>query len=68
MFKKLASIAHLAESITYALALGEGLENMAYELSESALGLTGIDHVGFLSMEDVLLKELSKARDFVEAG
>jgi len=64
----LASIAHLAESITYALALGEGLENMAYELSESALGLTGIDHVGFLSMEDVLLKELAKARDFVEAG
>lgn len=64
----LASIAHLAESITYALALGEGLENMAYDLSESALGLTGIDHIGFLSMEEVLLKELANAKDFVEAG
>lgn len=65
---ELAGIAHLAESITYALALGEGLDTLAYAFSDSALGLTGIDRVGFLSMEERLLRELDKARDVLAAA
>ena len=66
--KKLTSVAHLAESVTYALALGEGLDSLAYALSDEAMGLTGIDHARFEAIEDVLIDELKKARQLVDAG
>ncbi len=66
--KKLTAVAHLAESITYALALGEGLDGLAYSMSDSAMGLTGIDRGRFEAIEDVLLAELSKAQQLVNAA
>lgn len=65
---RLAAVTHLAESVTYALALGEGLDGLAYTLSESALGLTGFDRGRFEAMEELLLDELRKARQLVEAA
>jgi putative nucleotidyltransferase with HDIG domain len=64
---KLTAVAHLAESITYALALGEGLDGLAYTLSDSAMGLTGIDHGRFEAIEDVLISELRKAKELVNS-
>ncbi len=62
----LVSIVHLAESITYALALGEGLDGLAYSLSGTAVGLTGIGPTAFEQMEQQLLDELRKAHQLVE--
>jgi len=64
---ELAAIAHLAESITYALSLGEGIESLAYDFSDTALGLTGIDKVGFLSMEELIRDEFERARDVLDS-
>ncbi len=64
----LTAVSHLAESITYALALGEGLDGLAYTLSESAMGISGIDRGRFEAMEDVLLAELARARTLVAQG
>lgn len=65
---QLAAIAHLAENITYALSLGDGLESLAYGFSESALGLTGLDRHAFLALEEVIREELEKARDVLESA
>ena len=62
----LVAVTHLAESITYALALGEGLEGLAYSLSSSAMGLTGIGTTRFAMIEKTLMAELDKAHQLVE--
>jgi HD-like signal output (HDOD) protein len=62
----LTSIGHLGEVVTQAFVMGEGLEQIAYGLNESALGLTGLDRGKFESMEQVLVAELDKAREFLE--
>jgi len=65
---ELAAIAHLAESITYALSLGDGLESLDYSFSESALELTGLDRTAFLSMEELIRQEFDKAKDVLESA
>lgn len=65
---ELVAIAHLAESITYALALGEGLDGLAYTMSSSAVGLTGIGPTAFASLEQQLLEELQRARDLIDGA
>ncbi|MCA8981495.1 MAG: HDOD domain-containing protein [Planctomycetes bacterium] len=65
---KLAAVAHLAETITYALSLDDGLESLAYGFSESALALSGLDRNGFLALEEVIREELEKARDVFESA
>lgn len=65
---KLTAIAHLAECITYALSLGDGLESLEYAFSDSALGLAGLDKSGFLSLEELIRREFDKARDVLESA
>ncbi|MCB9915434.1 MAG: HDOD domain-containing protein [Planctomycetes bacterium] len=66
--ERLCAVVHLAECVTYALALGEGLDGLAYALSDSAMGLVGFDPGRFERMEDALLAELRKARDLVDVA
>ena len=63
---RLASVAHLGEMFTTALEMGEGLENLAYELKGSALGVCGLDRSGFEQIEILLRAELDKAREIIE--
>jgi putative nucleotidyltransferase with HDIG domain len=62
----LVSITHLAESVTYALALGEGLDGLTYAMSDAAVGLTGMGTSRLQALEDHLLAELRKARELVQ--
>jgi HD-like signal output (HDOD) protein len=64
--EKLASVAHLGEMFTSALEMGEGLENLAYELKGGALGVCGIDRSGFEQIEELLRAELERAREVVD--
>lgn len=65
---QLAAIAHLAECITYALSLEDGLESLAYGFSDSALRITGLDRNAFATLEEVIREELEKARDVLESA
>lgn len=62
------SITHLAESITNALALGEGLDELAWDLSDRALGLSGFSLARLAELENGLLAELGRARELVNAA
>jgi len=64
--ERLASVAHLGEMFTGALEMGEGLENLAYELKGGALGVCGIDRSGFEKIEQLLRAELDRAREVVD--
>ena len=64
--ERLASVVHLAEMFTAALEMGEGLENLAYEMKGSALGVCGMDRSSFDVLEDRLRVEVDKAREIVE--
>jgi HD-like signal output (HDOD) protein len=64
--EKLASVAHLGEMFTSALDMGEGLENLAYELKGGALGVCGMDRSGFEKIEQLLRAELDRAREVVD--
>lgn len=64
----LTSLVHLGGSLTDAIALGEGLENLAYTLSDRALGLTGLTVEKLGRMEEALMLELTRARDLVQAA
>lgn len=65
---QLAAIAHLAESITYALSLGDDLDRLAYAFDDSALRTTGLDKTAFLSLEQLIRQEFDKARDVLESA
>jgi len=65
---RLVSICHLAEAVTRAVARGEGLGELAYELSGRALGLAGLSPTKLADLEDALLAQLGRARDLVRAA
>ena len=62
----LVSFAHLGEIVAQQLELGEGLEQVAYELRSSALGLAGMSRESFEALEDELRAELGRAKDLVD--
>ncbi len=64
---RLASVAHLGEMFTSGLEMGEGLENLAYELKGSALGVCGLNRSGFDEIETQLRAELEKAKELLAA-
>lgn len=64
----LASFCSLAETITSALDLDGGLENASIDIGDEKLRRAGIDQQGLASIEEVLLAELRRAREFVEAA
>jgi putative nucleotidyltransferase with HDIG domain len=62
----LTSLVNLGAGVTKAVALGEGLHNMAYGLSDGTLGLAGLTHGQLERMEALLMLELARARDLVQ--
>lgn len=64
----LASFCSLAETITGALDLDGGLEHVEVDWSGDLLRKAGLDLQGLTSIEDVLLAELRRAREFVAIG
>ncbi len=65
---QLAAITHLGEAMTHAVALGEGLDGLAYQLSDKALGLTGLTQARLAALEDSLMAELQRARLIVQTA
>jgi HD-like signal output (HDOD) protein len=64
----MASFCHLAETITSALELGQGLDAVALDVSDAALNRAGLDAQGLASIEEHLVKELRKARAVVDVA
>ncbi|MFT7487467.1 MAG: putative nucleotidyltransferase with HDIG domain [Candidatus Paceibacteria bacterium] len=64
----LTSLVHIAESMTRAIAKGEGLGQLAFALSDRALGLSGLTQAQLEGMEENLMHELMRARDLVQAA
>jgi HD-like signal output (HDOD) protein len=62
---RMTSVAHLGEMVTSALDMGEGLEQLAYDLKGSALGVCGLDRDGFDAIETQLRAELEKAQELI---
>lgn len=61
----LCAVIHVGQAVTEALAEGEGLDRLAYDLSDDMLGLVGFDRSRFEALEETLLAELDRAREFV---
>ncbi len=64
----LTSLVNLGAAVTKAVGLGEGLQNLTYGLSNSALGLAGLTHNQLERMEALLMSELLRARDLVQTA
>ena len=62
------AIGHLAEEITQALARGEGLDEIAFDLSQRSEHYAGIRLARLAELEAALLSELGRARDLVQAA
>jgi HD-like signal output (HDOD) protein len=65
---RMASVAHLAESVTHAFLHGVDLSQVPYGLDDQAFVLAGIRREDFDSLGDVLARELEKAREFLMAA
>jgi HD-like signal output (HDOD) protein len=64
----LVSFAHLGEMIAQRIEIGAGIEMMAYEFRDEALGLTGMTHDDFAALEDALRAEVKRAKDLIDLG
>ena len=65
---QLASLIHVGEAMTRAIALGEGMDQVAFELNATTLGLSGLTHAQLSSIERTLMSDLTRARDLVQAA
>jgi len=61
----LTGICHLAETLTWAVGVDEGLDSTTYEVSNAALSLTGSDRGSLGAIRDQLGADLAKASEFL---
>ena len=66
--QRMASVTHLGEAVTHAFLHGVELEQVPYGLNPQAFALAGIRSEDFDALEDVLARELEKAREFLQAA
>jgi putative nucleotidyltransferase with HDIG domain len=64
----MTSFCHLAETITSALELDNGPDQITLDLSDETLAAAGLDREGLAAIEQTLVGELRKAREMVDAG
>jgi HD-like signal output (HDOD) protein len=62
----LTATIHLAETMTAARMAGDSPSGLAYEVSEAALELTGMDPSDFEAIDLDMKEEMEKARDLLE--
>jgi HD-like signal output (HDOD) protein len=63
----LCGVAHMAESVTEALASGQGLASLAPDLARWSLDLDGMAGLSVGELETLLHEELERAKDLVAA-
>lgn len=63
----LAGTAHLAETLSWAVGAGAGLEGLTFNVSGAALAITGLDREDLRELDNLLVSELANAQDFMEA-
>jgi len=61
----LAGTAHLAETLSWAVGVGAELGDCAFDVSATALAITGLDMNGLRGLDTQLTYELQRAQDFL---
>jgi HD-like signal output (HDOD) protein len=62
----LAATNHLAETLRWAVGLGDGIGDLSYDVAKSALALTGLSTADFLGLDEVLAADLGRAQGLID--